>query len=135
MKYKMRKGKVKMIKVYQIQLTDAEINIINTDADYTPRVRAYFDRQFESTFDPSNFEYYNHVANVDTNDMEEAFSAMNLWGEGVAVEKLGPCSSMSVGDILEMEDGSKYRCASFGFKRLEDYIEFTDVEKSVGFGA
>jgi hypothetical protein len=51
--------------------------------------------------------------------MEEAFAAMNLW-EGAAVEKLGPCSSMSVGDILEV-DGKLFRCASFGFTQLENY--------------
>ena len=44
---------------------------------------------------------------------------MNLW-EGAAVEKLGPCSSMSVGDILEV-DGKLFRCASFGFTLLENY--------------
>ena len=28
-----------MIKVYQIQLTDAERTIVNTDGEYTPRIR------------------------------------------------------------------------------------------------
>jgi hypothetical protein len=107
-----------MIKVYQIQLTNEEINIINSDGEYTPRIKAYFDRSWPmSTFKAENFQYYTHVANVDTNDMEEAFAAMNLW-EGATVEKLGPCSSMSVGDILEMEDGTKFLCASFGFTAL-----------------
>lgn len=123
-----------MIKVYQIQLSDLEITIAN-EGGSTPKLEAYFERGFDGSLSVENFQYYTHVANVDTNDMEEAFEAMNLWEDESKVEKLGPCSSMSVGDILEMEDGSKYRCASFGFKRLEDYIEFTDVEKSVGFGA
>ncbi len=123
-----------MIKVYQIQLTDLEVTIANQGGS-TPKLKAYFDRSFESTFKVENFEHYNHVANVDANDMEKAFELMNLWNDESKVERLGPCSSMSVGDILELEDGSKYRCASFGFKRLENYIEFTDVEKSVGFGA
>jgi hypothetical protein len=111
-----------MIKVYQIQLTDAEIDIIRADGEFTPRIRAYFGRSFESMFKAENFQHYNHVANVATNDMDEAFRAMNLWDvmEDM-VEKFGPCSSMSVGDILEMEDGSKYRCASFGFTLLENY--------------
>jgi hypothetical protein len=106
-----------MIKVYQIQLTDAEIDIINSDGEYTPRIKAYFDRSWPmSAFKAENFQYYTHVANVDTNDMEEAFAAMNLW-EGATVEKLGPCSSMSVGDILEV-DGKLFRCATFGFDTL-----------------
>lgn len=109
-----------MIKVYQIQLTDAEIAAIN-NGETSDRIKAYFDRSFDGTFKAENFQYYTHVANVDTNDMEEAFAAMNLWDEGAEVIKNGPCSSMSVGDILEMEDGSKYRCASFGFTQLENY--------------
>jgi len=107
-----------MIKVYQIILTDAEVNIINSDGEYTPRIKAFFDRSFDSKFKAKNFLYYNHVANVNTNDMEEAFRAMNLWdGTEDMVQKLAPCSSMSVGDILEV-DGNLFRCASFGFTAL-----------------
>jgi hypothetical protein len=107
-----------MIKVYQIKLTDEEINIIRRDHEHTPRIKAYFDREFERTFKPENFEYYTHVANVDTDDMEEAFRLMNLWDDESMVEKLGSCSSMSVGDILVLENGQRYRCASFGFKLI-----------------
>jgi len=106
-----------MIKVYQIQLTDLEITIANSGGT-SPRLKAYFDRSFESTFKAENFEHYTHVANVDTDNMDDAFGLMNMWDEPQLVEKLGPCSSMSVGDILELEDGSRYRCASFGFTAL-----------------
>jgi len=116
MKYKMRKGKVKMIKVYQIQLTDAEIAAVN-NGETSDRIQAYFTRSFAVPFKAENFQYYTHVANVDTNDMEEAFAAMNLW-EGATVEKLGPCSSMSVGDILDV-DGKLFRCASVGFDEIK----------------
>ena len=104
-----------MIKVYQVRLTDAEVDIINGDLEYTDRIKAFFGRSFERTFKAENFKYYDHVATVDTDDMEEAFRAMNLWDDSADVIKNGPCSSMSVGDILELADGSKYRCASFGF--------------------
>jgi hypothetical protein len=113
----MRKEEMKMIKVYQIQLTDAEIAAVN-NGETSDRIKAYFDRSFERTFKSENFQYYDHVANVDTNDMEEAFAAMNLWNDESKVQRLGPCSSMSVGDILEMEDGSRYRCASMGFDQI-----------------
>ena len=111
----MRKGKVKMIKVYQIQLTDAEIAAVN-NGETSDRIQAYFTRSFAVPFKAENFQYYTHVANVDTADMEEAFAAMNLW-EGATVEKLGPCSSMSVGDILEV-DGKLFSCASMGFDQI-----------------
>ena len=113
-----------MIKVYQIRLTDEEIAIVNTDGEYTPRIKAYFDRSFESTFKAENFQYYTHVANVDVDGFEQAFEAMNLWEECSLfdrVERLGRCSSMSVGDIVADHDGKLYRCASFGFTPLEAY--------------
>ena len=113
-----------MIKVYQFQLTDAEIAIINGEGMFTPRIKAYFDRSFESSFKAENFQYYTHVANVDVDDFEQAFEAMNLWEESIYFEDIFPqgrCSSMSVGDIVEDADGKLYRCASFGFTQLENY--------------
>jgi hypothetical protein len=116
----MKKEVIVMIKVYQIRLTDAEVDLINADGEYTPRIKAFFDRSFESTFKAENVQYYDHVATVDTDDMEEAFRAMNLWDDSAAVIKNGPCSSMSVGDLLEV-DGKMFRCSSFGFTSLDQY--------------
>jgi len=110
-----------MIKVYQIQLTDAEVDAINRGEE-TKKSKAYFARSFDRTFSAEMFEHYTHVANVYIDEMEEAFRLMNLWeGSDNIVEKLGPCSSMSVGDILELEDGSRYRVASWGFASLDEY--------------
>ena len=113
-----------MIKVYQIQLTDFEIAAAN-QGDSTPKLKAYYDRMFESTFKAENFQYYTHVANVDVDGFEQAFRAMNLWEDDDnfdRIELVGSgafrCSSMSVGDILEDHDGKLYRCASFGFTAL-----------------
>ena len=108
-----------MIKVYQIQLTDAEVAAVN-NGETSDRIKAYFDRSFDGTFKAENFKYYNHVANVDLDNMENAFEAMNLWEESIYFEdvfKLAPCSSMSVGDILDV-DGKLFRCASFGFEAI-----------------
>lgn len=111
-----------MIKVYQIQLTDLDITIAN-EGGSSPKLKAYFDRSFDSTFKAENFQYYTHVANVDVDGFEQAFEAMNLWEESSLfdrVERLGRCSSMSVGDIIEDRDGKLYRCASFGFTSIKD---------------
>lgn len=108
-----------MIKVYQIQLTDLEITVINEGAPLTGKGKAYFDRSFDNFFKAENFQYYTHVATVDTDDMEEAFEMMNLWENESAIERITPrCSSMSVGDILEDADGKLYRCASIGFTAI-----------------
>jgi hypothetical protein len=50
-------------------------------------------------------------------DMEKAFELMNLWDRPELVDKVTNCSSMSIGDILEV-DGKLYRCASFGFDEI-----------------
>jgi hypothetical protein len=113
-----------MIKVYQIQLSNTEIDAINS-GETSARIKAYFDRSFEGKFKAENSQYYTHVANVDTNDMENAFEAMTLWEgsiyfEDIFIQTLGSCFSMSVGDILDV-DGKLYRCASAGFTLLENY--------------
>lgn len=107
-----------MIKVYQIQLTDAEADAFNR-GDQTEKTKAYLSRMFDGTFKPEIFQFYDHVANVDVNDMEDAFRLMNLWEDESKIERLGRCSSMSVGDILELEDGTMYRCSSWGFTQFE----------------
>jgi hypothetical protein len=112
-----------MIKVYQIQLADAEIAAVN-NGETSDRIKAYFDRSFDGTFKAENFRYYTHVADVDVDGFEQAFEAMNLWQESTYFDRVqpqGPCSSMSVGDIVEDHDGKLYRCASFGFALLENY--------------
>lgn len=111
-----------MIKVYQIQLTDEEVVAINRGEE-SEKAKAYFGRSFDSMFNAENFKHYTHVANVHVDEMEDAFRAMNLWEEDVNFFKIDrvigvPCSSMSVGDILEMEGGRRYRVASFGFERI-----------------
>jgi len=108
-----------MIKVYQIQLTNAEIDMIN-DGETNDRIKAYFDRSFEGKFKAENFQYYTHVATVDTRDMEKAFEYMNLWNSDKVQKITRVVSSMSVGDILEY-NGQLYYCASFGFELLANY--------------
>lgn len=107
-----------MIKVFQIALTDVEVNLINTKGwEATPRTQAagkYYDQRTEE-----DFALYNHVANVETNDMEEAFMLMNLWEQPERITKIGQCHSLSVGDFLEMADGSRFLCASFGFNPIK----------------
>ena len=108
-----------MIKVYQIALTDAEIDAINRGEE-TEKSKAYFGRSFDRTFKAENFQYYTHVATVDTRDLEKAFEYMNLWNSDKVQKVTRLVSSMSVGDILEL-GGQLYRCASFGFTQLENY--------------
>ena len=114
-----------MIKVYQIILSDYEINTINNNGEQeSPKIKAFFNRTFDSSFKADMFEHYTHVANIDVDGFEQAFRVMNLWEEDENFDRfqqLKRCASMSVGDIVEDHDGTRYRCSSFGFTPLENY--------------
>lgn len=105
-----------MIKVFQIALTDAEVDLINTVGwEATPRTQAA--GKYYSDRTSADYDLYDHVATVDTDDMEEAFELMNLWQQPDRVTKIGECHSLSVGDFLETDKG-RFICALFGFKPL-----------------
>lgn len=109
-----------MIKVYKIQLTNEEIEQLNNEGwgSSNPKIRAYGQRSFGDV-DKVDMQFYTHVANVKTYDREDAFRLMNLWEQEDLIELIdGPCASMSVGDVLEMEDGRRFLCASFGFTAI-----------------
>ena len=107
-----------MIQVFQIQLTNEEVDAANR-RESTPKIEAYFSRGVRSNFNPEDMQYYTHVANVDADDLEDAFRLMNLWEDESKIERVfDQVSSMSVGDILE-HDGKYYICATCGFKNIE----------------
>lgn len=109
-----------MIKVYQISLSDYEQRLIEIEGwAANAKIKAYADRLFDRLFEVGSFKFYEPVAIVAAEDLEEAFKLMNLWEEPERVQKLKlRVPSMSVGDILE-KDGEFYRVASFGFDKLE----------------
>ena len=110
-----------MIKVFQIQLSDAEVDAVNENGwNHSERTQAYFDKGFKSQVKFVDFKHYEHVANVsETEDLEEAFTLMNMWSRPERIEKLQErVSSMSVGDIVE-KDGIRYLVASFGFEEIK----------------
>lgn len=105
-----------MFKVFQFQLTEIEHEVVNSQGwDATPRTKAYL----KKTFSPVDFDHYEHVANVDTDELESAFGLMNLWHKPELVTKLvETVYSLSVGDILEDENGVRHFVDTFGFKQL-----------------
>jgi hypothetical protein len=64
-----------------------------------------------------------HVADVETNDLEESYFLTNSvncpWWVNKGVEKhiAEPCRSTSVGDAL-VRDGKWYAVCNFGFKEI-----------------
>ena len=108
-----------MLNVYQIRLTHEEVvqlTAFGWGVD-NPKIQAYGARHF-GKIENVNMDHYDLVAKVDTNDLEKAFELMNLWDRPELVTKLSSCSSMSVGDVVEDEDGNRFLCASFGFEKI-----------------
>lgn len=109
-----------MIKVYQIRLNDSDMIQLRAEGweSTNPKIQAYGKRSFIEPQDV-DMQFYDHVANVLTYDREDAFRLMNLWEQPDLVQVIDrEVCSMSVGDIVEMDNGTRYLCASFGFKEI-----------------
>jgi len=110
-----------MLNVYQIILTDAEIKEVNERGwEASEKSWVYSSRSFENdvVFFEDNFKHYKHVADVDSDDLEEAFHLMNMWSDPNRVKMIADeVMSMSVGDIIKMDEDF-YVCMSFGFEKM-----------------
>ena len=111
-------------KVFQIRLTDAEIDLINEEghsAVHKNSLRLDMNLGREDTgrlaADAFNRGYYTHVSNITALDLEGVFHVGNM-GPEENIERLTKMHSLSVADIVEDENGIKHVVASSGFKRL-----------------
>lgn len=96
-----------MKKIYQIQL-DA-FSPIRYEAKAELMIRG------AKGWLPEMKGLYTHVATIDVDTAEEVFDLCNLWDDEDKIIWKGKCHSMSVGDIVEFEDGSWYLCDDFGW--------------------
>lgn len=121
-----------MITIYQIQLTDEQIDMINAHGHHAvPAQKARLDVMFGSEgFKVENLKYYTAVMTVKTEELEEAFGLTNLWNDESRVVRLGAYqSSSSVGDIFG-KDGRYYMVDNFGFTELKlfnDEVEMLEA--------
>jgi hypothetical protein len=112
-----------MFKLFQVHLTDEEVAQVNaTGHDSVPKQKA---RLQASVFgDPSEAiagGFFEHVANIDALTLEGVFHIGNQ-GPEEKIERLGPMSSTSVGDIVEDPDGKQWVVAKCGFDPIEEKI-------------
>lgn len=112
-----------MITVYQIHLTDNEIDIANSRGfEAVPKVLAKTRmmlgaRKWNHDEYP---KYYEATYEVDTDDLDKAYEITNLWEEDWKVTRLRRGSSSSVGDIF-VKDGDCYIVDNFGFTAVGKY--------------
>ena len=125
--YMMRKQREMNMKykIFQIQLTDAEVAMINANGhDSVPKQKLRLDISMPAR-DPIAAmvkealaaDYYTHVGNITANDLEDVFNVGNI-GPEENIERLGRMSSLSVGDVVEDENGVRHVVASFGFEEI-----------------
>jgi hypothetical protein len=113
-------------KIFQINLTDEEIDTINAADDHgaVPKnvLRMKIDMPFGEPVgamvkEALAADYYTHVGNITANDLEDVFNVGNI-GPEENIERLDRMSSLSVGDVVEDENGVRHVVASFGFEEI-----------------
>jgi hypothetical protein len=110
-----------MITIYQIPLTNDQINRANAlGFDAVPEVLAKTRMQLGfGKFKEEYLSFFRPIYEVDTDDLDEAFDATNIW-EGFPIKRLAIGSSTSVGDIAVL-NGNCYFCDTFGWVNMGKY--------------
>lgn len=112
--------------VHQIRITKAQMDLINKEGfDAVPAKKAHLDMDMDFAgtkigslaADALDAGYYTHVANIEADNLNQVFEIGNIGPEG-NIERIAQMHSLSVGDILIAEDGSKSVIAAFGFKEV-----------------
>lgn len=112
-----------MLKVYQIVFTKDQVDAINSESPTPLFYRAYLDTMLGKMDKALTLNLHQHVADVATDDLEDAFRIMNVWSatDEAKVTRHSDLHSLSVGDILEKEDGSWWVVASAGFEEISRF--------------
>jgi hypothetical protein len=110
-------------KLLQIQLTDAEVDQVNaTGHNSVPKQKARLGMDFADDIGVNagkafDAKYYDHVSNIVADDLNGVFHIGNM-GPEENIERLGRMSSVSVGDIIEDEDGVRNVVDIAGFAEV-----------------
>ena len=123
--YKMKKedNNMSTFKLWQVHLTDEEIDVINKHGHgAVEKHRLHLDIQFKETTMWSidkmfSKKYFTHVANIKANNLEDVFKIGNI-GPEENITRLAPMHSVSVGDIVEDENGNRHVVSNFGFESI-----------------
>ena len=113
-------------KVWQVRLSSFEMNCINENGHgaVPKHVRnlnlsmAYDKTEAEKRQMVSEAWFegdFSHVANVEADSLEEVFMLTNGQGDQFRVRKLGRMHSLSVGDVVQDDNGKLHLCDNVGF--------------------
>ena len=111
-------------KLYQIHLTDAEVDKINAEGhDSVHKQSLKLDMSLRKNDtgaiakEAFDLGYYTHVSNISAEGLEGVFHVGNMGPES-QIERLGDMYSVSVSDIVIDETGKKSVVADVGFERV-----------------
>ena len=123
---------MKTFKIFQIHLSDAEVDFINHTGDHfaVPKQAARLRLQF-GTDNPKAADdlvndaftkgYFEHVGNIRANDLEDVFEVGNIGPENL-IERFSQMHSISVGDVILDEDGMMWLTAQVGFQPVRKLV-------------
>jgi len=110
--------------VYQIRYTEAEIDGISAGSKSMKReIRDDMAMDFRGEKMVGLVEIalyenlYTGVAEIEATCLDEVFQVGNIGPES-QITRLGRMASISVGDLIEDEDGNRHVVANFGFKEV-----------------
>ena len=111
--------------VYQIQIDRSVYNEVNrlgheAAAQQYPEYRAYMDTSFRGStkYKPEYAEYFKPVCTIEAANLNRVFDIGNI-GPEESITRLAPMHSISVGDIIEDEQGRRVMVDSFGFGEIQ----------------
>lgn len=119
---------MKTFKIFQIHLSDAEVDIINHTGDHfaVPKQAAKVGMQLGRADGLVNLArkafgagLYDFVATIEANDLDDCFEVGNI-GPEENIARNGVMHSLSVGDLIQDPEGNIHVVASFGFEWVVD---------------
>ena len=115
-------------KVFQIQLTDAEVDMVNEGWQVRKHIlKTYMfgERVVPSATEAMDLGYYDHVLTIDGDKLEDVFYIGNFMDDRNLdkVQVHGTFSSVSVGDVIIDENGLAFVVDTFGFQLLTEKID------------
>ena len=114
-------------KVLQIQLTKAEIDMVNSGVELRKHVLKswmFGKHVVKNAKKALDADYYDHVMTIDAKRLEDVYAIGNFMHDRDLdkVQVHGTFSSVSVGDVVVDEEGFMFVVDMFGFEMLPNKI-------------
>ena len=115
-------------KVFQIQLTDAEVDMVNEGVQVRKHVlktHMFGKKVVPNAAKAMELGYYDHVMTVDAKNLEDVYAIGNFMHDRdlEKVQVHGTFSSVSMGDVVVDENGWGFVVDMFGYEMLPEKVE------------